>query len=88
MSRKKDQYYLEHRDEYWELLRASQRAETKEEMKQINTKICKLFGRDRAIPANARFPTDTRWMSWAAICLGAASILISLVSMLLLILIK
>jgi hypothetical protein len=88
VSRKKEQYYLQHSEEYWELFRASQQVKTKEEMKQINKKIRKLFGRDRAIPVEARFPTDTRWMPWATICLGAASILISLVSMLLPILIK
>ncbi len=88
MSQKKERYYCEHREEYWELFMASQRVETKEEMKQINKKIRKLYGRDRAIPVEVRFPPDMGWMSWMTIGLGTASILISLVSMILPILFK
>lgn len=77
MSRKKEQYYLQHREEYWELFRTSQQVKTKEEMKQINKKIRKLFGRDRAIPVEARFPTDTKRLSRIALALSIAAVLIS-----------
>ena len=78
MRRKKEQYYREHREEFWELFEASMKAETREEMKRINKKISKLYGRDRTIPVEDRFPSDNTWMWYTSIVLAVLSILLSL----------
>lgn len=77
VSRKKEQYYREHREEYRELLKASLQAETKKEMKRINKQIRERFGRGMEIPVEERFPRDYMWMCYMSLVLSVLSLLIS-----------